>query len=245
MKKILIAALALLCMFSIVLSSCAPAQGNSDTTTAVADEPADTTTVSDVTTGDPEETTKESEETTADPSGVTTTADPSEETNDPENGGTEPEEEEPYTAVESYLPESTFNEIKTKFENKTFESGKVVAYVKQDTMPYALADVNTISNGKLKYITIPVVKTDAKDANGDFIFTISVIGNSEAGLKGSVKRAYQIKINAEKYGLTENNTSVFKFIKVDVSEYNIVLTSEETLAFLAKEDTIYPAYLFA
>ena len=150
------------------------------------------------------------------------------------------DESGPFTVTESYLPAKTAAKIRTMFEQKRVT---VLPYAKQETAPYALADPKGISDGKLVSITIPVVKTDAKDANGDFLFTISVIGNDDAGIKGSVKRSYGIKINAEKYGLTDNNTSVYRFIKVDLTEYDIVLTSSETLAFFGMNDTVYPAYL--
>ena len=262
MKRFLVALIAFLCLLSIVLTSCTPGTGTSSTTTLGEESTGDMTTADNTTTtAEPEGTTAEPEGSTAEPTGTTaeptgttapnvtttltqsTTAEPGGTT--APSGGQSGAESKPYTALESYLPAGTANIIKKTFERRAFELSKVVPYVKQGTMPYALADVKTISNGKLVSISIPVVKTGAKDQNGDLIFSIHVIGNSDAGLKGSVKRSYSIRINAEKYELPENNTEVYKFIKVDVSSYNIVLNAEETLAFFGQNDTIYPAYLFA
>jgi len=56
-------------------------------------------------------------------------------------------------------------------------------------------------------------------------------------------RSFKIKINGEAYGINANDSAVFKMIKVDLTEYEIVLAENETVAFFGAEDTLYPGYL--
>ena len=62
-------------------------------------------------------------------------------------------------------------------------------------------------------------------------------------MKIAAKRSYPIKINAEEYSLTPNASNVYQYIKVDLSDYGIVLTESETMAFFASTDTLIPAYI--
>ncbi len=256
MKKNLIILIAVISALAIILSACAPFIGDpagttaepqtSDTTAGAADTTngdttnGDTTVGQDETTAKPDDTTEKPNDTTKEPDD--TTKAPDDTTKAPDLSDQTPEEEGPYTVVESYLPVGVAAKVRTLFEQRLVSAR---AYAKQSTMPYAPADVTGISNGKLVSITIPVVQTGAKDTNGDFLFTISVIGNDEAGIKGNVKRSYAVKINAAKYGLSENDQSVCRFIKVDLRDYGIELSNKETLAFFGENDTVYPAYLFS
>ena len=56
-------------------------------------------------------------------------------------------------------------------------------------------------------------------------------------------KSYRIAINAEKYGLTQNNADTYKWVKIDLTEYGIELSADETLAFGDASDTVVPAYL--
>ncbi len=150
-----------------------------------------------------------------------------------------PVDNTPVTVVDTYLPENISKELKTMFENKK----STFAVYSTGSAPYAIHDIYNIGNGKLKSISIPVHTTGAADANGDFIFTMFVFDNSITGLKRVAQAKYEIKINAEKYGLPENKAGVNKFIKVDLTEYDIVLTEKQTLAFYSANDTLHPAYL--
>ena len=106
-----------------------------------------------------------------------------------------------------------------------------------------MADVVSISAGKMLSITIPVVKTGAADANGDFILTMYIVGNTDTLLKSQTYRTVQLKVNGAKYGLSANTNDVYRFIKLDLTDYGIVLTDKQTVAFFSSSDTLYPAYL--
>lgn len=150
-----------------------------------------------------------------------------------------PVDNTPVTVVDAYLPEAVSTELKTLFENKK----ATFAVYSTGSAPYAIHDIYNIGNGKLKSISIPVHTTGTADANGDLIFTICVFDNSITGLKKAAQTKYQIKINAEQYGLPQNKAGVYKFIKVDLTEYDINLTDKQTLAFYSATDTLHPAYL--
>ncbi len=145
----------------------------------------------------------------------------------------------PVTVVDTYMPAEVSAQIKDMLETKK----ATFAVYSTGSAPYAIRDVYSIGNGKLKSLSIPVHTTGKADANGDLIFTMSVFENSLAGLKKKPVRTYQLKVNCEKYGLVENKAAVNKFIKLDLSEYDIVLAENETVAFYSATDTLHPGYL--
>lgn len=108
--------------------------------------------------------------------------------------------------------------------------------------PYALQDVFTISNAKVLSITIPVYKVTTADANGDYVFTLYIVGNSLTGLKSTPLRTYSLKLNKSDYGFADN-LIVNRFVKVDLTSYNIELSDSETLAWFSTTDTVIPAYI--
>lgn len=108
--------------------------------------------------------------------------------------------------------------------------------------PYAMQDIFTISNAKVKSITIPVYKVTNADANGDYLFSLYVFNNSLEGLKRAPLRQYSLKLNKDEYGFVDGLT-VNRFVKVDLEKYNIVLSASETLAWFSAADTVIPAYI--
>ena len=109
--------------------------------------------------------------------------------------------------------------------------------------PYVLTDLEAFSSSKLKYITIPIHSTLSADSEGNFIFSLSIFNTDINSLKASSRKIYKIKINADEYGLTENDTSVNRLIKVDLSKYNINLAKNETIGFSMSTDTVIPLYI--
>ena len=144
-----------------------------------------------------------------------------------------------YTYEHSYINADVFAEAKELYEGKT---AKVSAYW-LDGAPYVLADVFGLSNSTLKSITIPVLETKAADADGNFVFTLSVFKNDLESIKNSTPKSYKIKISAEEYGLAAYAKDVYKMITVDLSSYEIKLAADECIAVATKDDTIVPAYL--
>ena len=108
--------------------------------------------------------------------------------------------------------------------------------------PYAMQDIFTISNARVKSITIPVYKVTNADANGDYSFSLYVFNNSLAGLKRAPLRQYSLKLNKDDFGFVDG-LIVNRFVKVDLSKYNIVLSASGTLAWFSAADTVIPAYL--
>ena len=108
--------------------------------------------------------------------------------------------------------------------------------------PYAMQDIFTISNARVKSITIPVYKVTNADANGDYSFSLYVFNNSLEGLKRAPLRQYSLKLNKDDYGFVDG-LIVNRFVKVDLAKYNIVLSASETLAWFSAADTVIPAYI--
>ena len=149
------------------------------------------------------------------------------------------EDNTPVTVKRTYMPEAVFAELKNLFESK---SASFKAY-STASAPYAIRDVMNISDGTLKSVTVPVFSTKAADGNGDFVLTMYVMNNSYAGLKSKPLREYKLKVNGAAAGLTANNDAVYRFVKIDLSGYDVTLSAEETVAFFNKTDTLLPAYL--
>lgn len=160
-----------------------------------------------------------------------TDADP----NNPQNGTTSL-----FCKTESYLPTAFYEQMKTYFEST--EKG-FYPYDDLANAPLVSTDVLAISNCTVKSITIPVFNTKATDQNGDFTFSIYVLPNAWSLLRTEMADPadrIEIKINAEEYELAENKV-VRKFIKVDLTEYEIKLSDKETLGFGHTDDTLIPA----
>lgn len=145
----------------------------------------------------------------------------------------------PVTATEGYLPQALFSRLRNMFEGGLASfSAYNPAYA-----PYTMTNVYLIGNCRLLSVSIPVSKTLGTDKNGNFTFTLSVFGNSVAGLSSTAKRTFELKVNANEYGLKANQTDVNRFIEVPLSSYNIVLAKDEALGFFASTDTLFPAFL--
>ena len=145
----------------------------------------------------------------------------------------------PVTVKENYLPSHIFTQIKEVFEGKQATFSDYGA----TSAPYALGDVFTVSNCRLLSITIPVYKTGALDSEGNLVFTIYVVGNSYEGLRQPPKKTYSVKVNAGEHDLSANQAATFRWLTVDLSEYDIVLGENETLAYYSATDTIIPAFI--
>ncbi|MBP3370825.1 MAG: hypothetical protein J6L85_08740, partial [Clostridia bacterium] len=145
-----------------------------------------------------------------------------------------------YTYLHSYIEEDTFESIKTLFET---EKKYATAY-STGGAPYIMSDLFGLSDSVLKSISIPVMQTKAADANGDFTFTLSVFNNDTDSIKESgALRTYEIKISASEYGLEENKTNIYKFITVDLADYDLYLAEDEAIAVFSATDTLFPGYL--
>ncbi len=113
----------------------------------------------------------------------------------------------------------------------------------KEDAPYVIGNAVKASDTHLLSVTIPVSKTLESDENGDFTFTLFVYGLGLCELKKEHKRAYEIKINAKKYELSENESDIRRIITVDLAPYEIRIEADESLGFFAPSDTVCPAIL--
>ena len=145
-----------------------------------------------------------------------------------------------YKKTLSYMPEDTYSDIVELYEN--YGSGNSHNY-SYSVAPFALNDIESFKNTRVTAISIPVRKTAGVDANGNFRFTISVYKNDLDSIKSSQPVAvHHLLINAAQYGLTPNTDNIYKFITVDLTDYNIVIEPDEMMGFGLNGDTLYPAY---
>ncbi len=146
----------------------------------------------------------------------------------------EEKEELSPTVTVSYMPDALRKEMSELIK---FTS----SYSALDA-PYAIQNIYSVGNGKLKSFSFPVAKTLLADLDGNFILSAFIFGTADGEIGKAPKRTYSLKINKDKYGLSENSTDK-KYLTVNMEEYDIVLAENETIAFYHKNDTIIPAYL--
>lgn len=141
-------------------------------------------------------------------------------------------------AVDYFYTDAMVTQLKSYIASNP---GYFTAFV-DGVAPFAFTNPDFISNGKVASLGLPVKKTTTADANGNYTLTIQVVGKDAAvGYKSPALRSYTILVNGTEYGLT-NNMTTMKWIDLDLSDYNIVLAEDETLAFFMGGDTLYPAY---
>ena len=146
--------------------------------------------------------------------------------------------------VVNFLPDGVLDQLKADLQSST---ASLSGFVEVDPFVYTNSAVNRkIAGSKLLSITIPVKETKSAD-NGNFRFTLGVMRNDkvQANAVPSDWTKYPITIKGSDHGLTANNTAVYKFIKVDLSSYNITVDDDETLTFFAAGDTLIPLWVSA
>ena len=141
---------------------------------------------------------------------------------------------------EHYLPEDLFAAVKTAFEEKDVTYFPALDYA---NAPFAIAD-DAFAGKKLHSISLPVYRTGELDEAGMLQFTLYVLPNTYTALTSSRMTGvteYVIKIDPKDYELQEKQKIVCKYITVDLTEYEIQLSDEQTLAFGKRSDTLYLA----
>ena len=163
---------------------------------------------------------------------------------DPDNNDdsqTPPAEVTTYERTDNYMPADIYAQMKAYFES---EEAGFYPYEDRTNAPFVSTDMYTLSNCKVKSITIPVYSTGKLDKEGSFTFSIYILPNDWAMLKEELKAPADpivVKINAAEHGLTENTTAIRKFITVDLTPYGINLSASETLGFSHTDDTLMAA----
>ena len=146
------------------------------------------------------------------------------------------------TYVTNLLPNGVLDELKRELAAST---SKLNAFA--DFAPYVYTNTavnQKIADSKILSITIPVNKTEGADANGNFYFTLGVLPTNKVTAVASQSdfTKYRIAIKGSDYGLSAN-ASAFKFIKVDLTAYNIYVRENETLTFFDDSDTLIPIWV--
>lgn len=144
------------------------------------------------------------------------------------------------TEVVTLLPDGVLAELTSELASNTSNLNSFADYA-----PYVYTNsaVNSkIAGSKLRSITIPVYKTESAD-NGNFYFTLGVMLTSkvQATAQQSDLTKYKIAIKGSDYGLTAGSNA-FKFIKVDLTSYNIYVAEDQTLTFFDDSDTLIPIW---
>ncbi len=138
---------------------------------------------------------------------------------------------------EHYLPEELFVSIKAAFEEKDLTFFSALDYT---NAPFSISD-DAFAGKKLHSISLPVYRTGKVDEEGLLTFTLFVLPNTYNALISTgmtdVTR-YEIKIDPAEYDLEAEKRNVFKYITVDLTEYEIQLSDTQTLAFGVSSDTI-------
>ena len=151
-----------------------------------------------------------------------------------------PAGETAFTKTESYMPSAVYAQMKAYFEGS--EKGFELCDDRANA-PFVSTDVFAISDCKVKSITIPVFRTTKADKDGNFTFSLYVLPREWTSLREALKVTQEpitVTLNADEYGL-EENALIRKFVKVDLSKYDITLSDKETLGFSHNDDTLIPA----
>ena len=145
-----------------------------------------------------------------------------------------------YTVQSNYVPESTMDKMLGLFETAKPTVGTFATGV----APFAFNDLESFRGKKVTSITMPVMSTGALDSDGCFTFTLTIFKSDCDSIKNSQAiRTIKVKIPAAENGLRASQTNVYKFVTVDLREYNIVIGEDELLGFGGNGDTLLPAYI--
>ena len=138
------------------------------------------------------------------------------------------------------LPDTEYNET---FGTKFKEEYPISALALRDNMsvaPYAYSDTTLFSGKKITRIDAPVGSIKAVDANQ--YFTLWVVKSAAVKVGGDVTdfeyRQYKIYLPEEEL----TSTTINKWISIDVSDLNIYVGEDETLAFMKSDDPVICCY---
>ncbi len=144
-------------------------------------------------------------------------------------------------ATRRFMPEDVYEGIKELYEKDGAATLDWAPSVAPFT-PVSISFQNRFAGTRLRSITLPVNDTLATDSNGDLIFTVSTWKSNKLTSADGKVGEWKIKIKPASYGLSANKGSIYKFIKIDISSYNIVVGTDEVLAFSGNGDTLIPGY---
>lgn len=128
--------------------------------------------------------------------------------------------------------QAVFSGLTSNVSNSTI--AKLIS-VHSEAGPFAYANTGLFAEKTISKIGIPVKSVSALDENQTF--TLYVI-NADAitnNTPATVKNTYELTLPLSELG---SSTTVNKWVYVDLSNYNIVLNENETLAFGSTTDTV-------
>ena len=125
-----------------------------------------------------------------------------------------PEDTGPYVLTENYLPEAVFRYLKSSLQSKSgfsaFSDEASSDGSKTEAFKAVSLDIATITNCRVKSISIPVIKTLTTDEDKNFTFTIFTIKSDLAGLRSDPVSTHKIKISSADSKLAENDDLIRK-----------------------------------
>ena len=138
------------------------------------------------------------------------------------------------------LPETQYNETFGANFKEDFPIEKLPLRDSMPVAPYAYTDTTLFSGKKITKIDAPVGTVKAVDANQ--YFTLWVVKSETVKVGGDVtsKEYRQYKVYIPETELT--STTVNKWITIDVSDLNIYVGADETLAFMKSDDPVICCY---
>lgn len=145
-----------------------------------------------------------------------------------------------YTDLKIGEPQTVFTTLVPLVEDATVVLPAVEiaasSTVSMGSAPYAYTDTSRFAGKKITKIGIPIKSVDT--SNGTPIFTLSVVKTNTTGTTYNYVAQYKLEIPVE-----GNSTVVNDWVYVDLSNLNIQLAEDETLAFGATDDTVLWGYI--
>jgi hypothetical protein len=145
---------------------------------------------------------------------------------------------DPYQHAQKYYTEEQFNTVKAALEARAAAFGSLDS----EMVPAISLNVAALSDCSITSISIPVQKTLTTDSLGEFSFTLTVVGSSLDGMRSFPREDRVLKIKAQDFDLAENSY-IYRYVTLDLSQDPIRLRANETLALGNAEDTLIAAYV--
>ncbi len=151
-----------------------------------------------------------------------------------------------YALEKQLAVDSVSQQIETYMSNGTIQGTEYVTGV----APFVLYNNLGLGDAKITSITIPV-KSTRTAVDGNFYFTLSIypkLSSQDEYKTAQPIRKVRIKISAAAYGLENGKSNVNRLIKVDLTEYDFYIKSNETLGFgtnstaVGEADTLLPMW---
>lgn len=159
------------------------------------------------------------------------------ETTDVSLGGQEVKVKASITVTQAnYIETQVFPDIETKFNTSSIAN---FTSVKLPAGPFAYLNTELFSGKTITKIGIPVKTVSALDENQTFTLHVIDKEKLDAKVATTLLETYELKLPLSQLG---NSTTVNNWVYIDLTDYNITLAHNETLAFSSDTDTVNWGY---